>query len=195
MIGTGGTAPSRSRSLLPDSRTLATRRSSCAMIRSHYGLPEGQDGIRSEMSSKLASHAGVHSLAFAPDGGTFRHSGGLTEQVLCDNDSPLAHSRFSSPGAQAHRRPEWATKKWRRMALFRGPKAPFSVLGAGAFEHKPLIGRLLCRATFWRPRARENVGRHFRARCFSTRQLCKGSILVSHSQSLQSSTSSYRRLP
>ena len=61
------------------------------------------------------------------------------------------------------------------MALFRRQKAPFSVLRDEALEHKPLIWPPLCRPIFWRPRARENVGRHFSARCLFdvTRQLCK----------------------
>ena len=45
---------------------------------------------------------------------------------------------------------------------FSGPKMRhFSVLGAGAARHKPLIRTLLCRPTFLAPQSRKNVGRQF----------------------------------
>jgi hypothetical protein len=53
--------------------------------------------------------------------------------------------------------------QWR---FFEGQKRHFSVTGAGVSKHKPSNWLPLCRPTFWRPRARENVGRHFRARTF-----------------------------
>jgi hypothetical protein len=52
---------------------------------------------------------------------------------------------------------------WR---FFEGQKRHFSVLGAEASEHKPLIWRLLCRPTFLSPESKKNVGRHFRAGTF-----------------------------
>ena len=48
--------------------------------------------------------------------------------------------------------------KWR---FFEGQKRHFSVLGAGASKHKPLIWLLLCRPTFLAPESKKNVGRHF----------------------------------
>ena len=44
--------------------------------------------------------------------------------------------------------------KWRP---FEGKSPPFSVLGAGASQHKPLIWPLLCRPTFLTPESRKNV--------------------------------------
>ena len=52
------------------------------------------------------------------------------------------------------------------MALFRGPKPPFFLLGAGASRHKPLAYLLLCRQTFLAPESKKNGGRHFRTRTF-----------------------------
>ena len=48
--------------------------------------------------------------------------------------------------------------------IFRGPKAPFSVLEAGALEHKPLIWPLLCRPTFLAAQSKSKCRAPFRAR-------------------------------
>jgi hypothetical protein len=55
--------------------------------------------------------------------------------------------------------------EWR---FFEGQKRHFSVFGAGAPKHKPLIRPLLCRPTFLAPESKKNVGRHFRTKTLST---------------------------
>ena len=59
-------------------------------------------------------------------------------------------------------------QKWRRMALFRRPKAPFARTWSRVSKHKPLSWLLLCRPTFLAPESKKNVGRHFLARTLST---------------------------
>jgi hypothetical protein len=50
---------------------------------------------------------------------------------------------------------EKVAKKWR---FFEGQKPPFSMLGTGDFERKPLISPLLCRPTFLAPECNKNGG-------------------------------------
>ena len=73
----------------------------------------------------------------------------------------LTYVFFHRSRAQAGRRSECTGEKWRKMALFRGPKPPFSGPGAGVSQRKPLIDPALCRRTCWRPRASKVSGRHF----------------------------------
>ncbi len=55
--------------------------------------------------------------------------------------------------------------EWR---FFEGQKRHFSVTGAKAPKHKPLIRLLLCQPAFLAPEGEKNGGRHFRTRILST---------------------------
>ena len=95
---------------------------------------------------RIASRHACREMPFAAD---FRHAGPARLGTMVP--TPTCFILLA--------RTDWrAPKKWREMALFRGPKAPFSMLGAGTSKHKPLVSPLLCRPTFWRPRAREMSG-------------------------------------
>jgi hypothetical protein len=56
-------------------------------------------------------------------------------------------------------------EKWR---FLEGQKRHFSLRRAGVSQHKSLIWLLLRRRAFFAPEGKKNVGRHFRARSFST---------------------------
>ena len=79
---------------------------------------------------------------------------------------PLAPLAVLGPGPMLAAAQNEQGEKWRKMALFRGPKPPFSLLGAGASKYKPLIWRVLCWPTSLARQSKKNVGRHFRARTF-----------------------------
>ena len=98
--------------------------------------------------------------------GAFRLFGGLTVQVLWDNASLWPHSQFSARGSGTPPPRMGKVKNGGEWRFFEGQRAPFSVLGAGAFEHKPLIWPLLCRPTFLAAQTKKNGGRHCRARSF-----------------------------
>jgi hypothetical protein len=80
--------------------------------------------------------------------------------------------------------------KWR---FLEGQKRHFSVFGAWASKHSPLISLLLCRPTFLAPESTKNVGRHFSSEDFvdvaRRGRLRLDAILASRSQPSQSSTS------
>ena len=90
-----------------------------------------------------------------------------------------------APLAVLSQGPDWPTPRmgneknggnWR---FFGGQKRHFSVFGAGASQHKPLIWPLLCRPAFLRPRARKMSGASFGRGLY-------GVMLVSRTQSTSS---------
>ena len=90
--------------------------------------------------------------------GAFRHFGGLTEQVLCDNASLWPHSRFSArvPGWPP---PRMGKEKMAENGAFsRAKSAIFPCLVPGVLDTSHWLGCFYVGWLFWRPRARENVG-------------------------------------